>query len=282
MIVKRGIIHAYDATTHTAAVQLFGSMSRILLAVPVARHLTAPILETGAACAVAFFAEGSQGLIFATFDAAPQDTTRGRNDDFFGKALAPDQYTPVSNGAGSGGTLAYATHGLPRGVYRLTAGAGVGFYHLLWLGDAANTYPTLDADDGWVMTARMSISATTSMFGMVGARDAAYSNAIDCGLKTDSIADNWIIRTRTAAGAINIVDSGVAADTNPHSHALRVYPIAGGLRQVDYSLDQLVIATTTVAVPTAALTPYIIGYAIAAASRYVDLDHWAIMPTNLA
>ena len=71
MIIERGIIHAYDSTTHTAAVQLFGSMSRILLAVPVAHHIGSELLDTGAACAVAFFAEGSQAVILATFEGPP-------------------------------------------------------------------------------------------------------------------------------------------------------------------------------------------------------------------
>ena len=71
MIVERGIIQAYDATTHKAAVQLFGSMSRILLDLPVAHHIGPELLDIGAACAVAFFAEGSQAVILATFDSAP-------------------------------------------------------------------------------------------------------------------------------------------------------------------------------------------------------------------
>ena len=45
MIIDRGIIVSYDSTTHTATVQLMGSMSRILSAVPVAHHLGPELLD---------------------------------------------------------------------------------------------------------------------------------------------------------------------------------------------------------------------------------------------
>ncbi len=71
MIFERGIIHGYDSTNHLAAVQLFGSMSRIIVDVPVAHHIGEELLTDGAACVVGFVADGSQGVILATFDGAP-------------------------------------------------------------------------------------------------------------------------------------------------------------------------------------------------------------------
>jgi len=203
------------------------------------------------------------------------DIMRGWRDDFLGLAIH-EQYTAVSGGAGSGGAL-YAGHG---GFYSLTAGAGVGFYHYLWLGNAADGYATLDADLGWVMMVRMNLSHTTNMVGDFGARDSAYNNLLHVGLDT-TVSGNWIIRTRIAAGAWTAADSGVAADINPHWHTLDVHPITGGLRQVDYSLDGTRIATTTVNVPTAPLTPDVRCYAPAAFARVVNLDFWGVIPRNL-
>jgi len=93
---------------------------------------------------------------------------RGWRDDFLGDALH-EQYTAVSNGAGSAGALQNNAHG---GVYRLTAGAGVGFSHVLWLGDAADGFATLDADYGWTMITRMSINAATNIRADFGVVDA--------------------------------------------------------------------------------------------------------------
>jgi len=203
------------------------------------------------------------------------DWHRGWKDDFLGDSLH-EQYTPVSNGAGSGGTL-LSTHG---GAYRLTAGAGAGFYHYLYLGDAADSYGTLDADLGWVMLARMAVSGTTSVLGLFGSRDVAWANFIRLGIDT-TLSVNWLIQTRTGGGAVNTVASAVPADTGNHWHAANVYPITGGLRQVDYYLDGVQIATTTISVPTAVLTPMAMCYAVAAASRYMNLDFWGTIPGNL-
>jgi len=206
------------------------------------------------------------------------DALRGWKDDFLGDVIA-DQYTAVSNGAGSGGAL---LNNAPGGFYQLTAGAGVGFFHQLWLGDAADGFATLDADEGWVMMARFSLSHTTTIAGEFGVRDLAYNNTIDAGLNVGFLANNWIIKTRTGGGAINTVDTGVVADVSLHWHVLDVYPITGGLRQVDYFLDGARIATTTISVPIAVLTPYVQSYATAAAVRRVYLDFWAVIPRNLA
>jgi hypothetical protein len=68
MEFQRGLVRSYDATTHTAAVLLAGSMSRVVLSIPVAHHIAPHLMTEGAACGVAFFAEGSQGVIVCTFD----------------------------------------------------------------------------------------------------------------------------------------------------------------------------------------------------------------------
>ena len=71
MIIDRGIIVSFDSTAHTATVQLMGSMSRILSAVPVAHHLGPELLDAGTDCIIAFLGEGSQSIVLATFDGPP-------------------------------------------------------------------------------------------------------------------------------------------------------------------------------------------------------------------
>lgn len=205
------------------------------------------------------------------------DALRGWKDDFLGDQLA-DQYTAVSSGAGSSGALLNNYHG---GAYLLTAGAGAGFFHYLWLGDAADGFATLDADIGWLMLARCRMSHITNIVGDFGALDSAHNNIIQAGISTAAPAGNWLLVTRTGGGAVNNVNSGIAADTDTHWHALNVYPITGG-RQVDYFLDGIQIATTTVSVPTIVLTPLARCRAVAAAARAVTLDYWGVIPRNLA
>ena len=204
------------------------------------------------------------------------DWLRGWKDDFLGKVLA-DQYTAVSDGAGSSGDLQNNAHG---GIYRLRAGAGVGRSHELWLGDAADGFATLDAECGWVMIVRMELSHTTNIAATSGALDVAAHNRILAGMNTNILANNWLLQTRTGGGAINAVDTGVAADTSAHCHALNVYPITGA-RQVDYFLDGALIASTVVSVPTAVITGRVGCTAFAAAARSNDLDYWDVIPRNL-
>ena len=71
MEFHRGLVRAYDPTTHTAAVLLVGSLSRVILGLPVAHHIGPALMVEGAACGVAFFAEGSQGVVLCTFSGAP-------------------------------------------------------------------------------------------------------------------------------------------------------------------------------------------------------------------
>ena len=71
MEFHRGLVRAYDATTHTAAVLLAGSMSRVLLGIPVAHHIPPYQITVGTACGVAFFAEGSKAVLLCLFEGAP-------------------------------------------------------------------------------------------------------------------------------------------------------------------------------------------------------------------
>lgn len=204
---------------------------------------------------------------------------RGWRDDFLGDALH-EQYTTEIFGVNSiVATLWIDAHG---GWANLQSGDGAGRYSYLWLGDAADGYATLDADEGWTQIVRMKISHTTSIAGDFGAVDSAFNNIILVGMNTTAVAANWYLETRTGGGALNNIDSGVAADTDWHVHRFDVYPVpVTGVRQVDYFLDGARIATTTVSVPTIVLTPIVRCYSTAAALRNIDVDFWAVIPKNL-
>lgn len=204
------------------------------------------------------------------------DYLRGWEDDFFGRAVHP-QYLVEIVGAGSTVTFLTPFHG---GALRLTSGPAAGRYARLWLGDGADGYATLDADYGWVQITRMAISHTTNLAINFGAMNSTGNDYIFAGINTTVVAANWSLLTRTGGGALNNVDSGVAADTDWHWHVLDVFPITGG-RQVDYYIDGSLIATTTVSVPIIVLTPIVYCYSAAAAIRNVDLDYWAVIPRNL-
>ena len=207
------------------------------------------------------------------------DALRGWKDDFFGDSIH-EQYTAVSAGAGSGGALQNNAHG---GVYLLTAGATSGFYHYLWLGNAADGYATLDADLGWVQIAylrHIDSGAAGNQQTTFGASNAAISRYIQAGINEVVVAGNWMIDCQDAAGRTT-VDSGVAYDSGWHWHVLSVYPITGGGRQADYLLDGALIASNTANIFTDPITPIIRCYAQSANQRRLELDFWGVIPRNL-
>lgn len=57
MMVKRGVVKAFDSGAHTATVQVAGSLAVWLTDVPVARNIAAAEMVTGRSCAVLFFDE---------------------------------------------------------------------------------------------------------------------------------------------------------------------------------------------------------------------------------
>lgn len=69
MIIKRGIIQSFNATTYTASVLLFEATSYALAGVPVANHLDGTSAIPNALCAVLFFDEHNpqDALVLATF-----------------------------------------------------------------------------------------------------------------------------------------------------------------------------------------------------------------------
>lgn len=200
---------------------------------------------------------------------------RGWRDDFLGHVLR-DQYTTETVGGGAC-TLQDDRHG---GQVRFRAGATANDYHRLWLGDAADAYATLDADEGWVQISRSKLVDVVDVRAWMGATDFAENDAIRCGMSS-AVGPNWLLETRTGGGAWNIVDSGVAADTDWHVHRLEANPTLAG-RQVDYYLDGARIATTIVSVPTIWITPVLQCQTLANDFTVLWVDYWDVIPQNLA
>lgn len=69
--IHRGIVRAYDSTNHQADVMIYGSMSRVVLSVPVSHSIGAELMAVGADCGVIFFAPGDTGVVVCTFTGAP-------------------------------------------------------------------------------------------------------------------------------------------------------------------------------------------------------------------
>lgn len=71
MEIHRGIVRAYDSTNHQADVMIYGSMSRVVLSVPVAHSIGAELMAVGVDCGVIFFAPSDSGVVVCTFTGAP-------------------------------------------------------------------------------------------------------------------------------------------------------------------------------------------------------------------
>lgn len=286
MGLHRGVVRRYDAGNHRADVLLVGSMSRMVLGIPVADDVSAELMTEGAACGVMFFAEGGTGVVVCTFDGVPvavldldawgpamgiYDVLGGHHDDFFGQALGAGYATEVSGGSVE---LRDSEHG---GVVRLRANAGVGNWARLWLGDAAGGYDTLDADEGWLMLFRGRHADWTSTTMLFGANDATTSSD---RIWAANISGTWRLRC-TSGGATTTVDSGISVDGDRYRHALEVYPTASG-HQVDYWLDGVLIASCTSDVPAVPLTPMLYVYSNDdGESKTMYCNYWAVVPRFL-
>jgi len=69
MLIKRGIIQSFSASTYTASVLLFEATSHFLTGIPVSNTLDVTSGLTGALCAVLFFDEQNpqDAVVIATF-----------------------------------------------------------------------------------------------------------------------------------------------------------------------------------------------------------------------
>jgi len=288
MDFHRGVVRAYDETTHTAAVLLVGSLSRALLNLPVSQQIPPDHMTGATECAVALFADGSDGLVVSTFGGAPtpglildaygpvltlDDIMRGWHDDFEGDSLDARYSTTVAGGA----TVNYpgTAGGAHGGDVRISTAAIAGSEACLYLGTQADTYRTLATATGWVMICKLRLSSIAGNFNACfGVRDNANNNIILGGLSQASLSsNNWAILTRSAGGAVAGTTSTIPADTNYHVLSLLATP-----GQIDLYVDAAHVCTRTTNVPAGVLTPYIVAYVNVATARDLYVDWWLVIP----
>jgi len=287
--IYRGIVRAYDSANHKADVLLVGSMSRVVLGVPVATNIAAEYVTVGADCGVMLFGEGGSGVGVSGGGAVPpprldldawgptltvDEMVMGWQDHFFGDSLH-SQYKSVTGGAGGVISLRDSHHG---GVVRLRAYAGVGARAQLWLGDEAGSYDSLDADSGWLQLAKVRYDDLTSMIGMIGAVDSTTGlDRIWAGQQSGS----WKILTRKA-GVSTSFDTGVDIVYQQwYRIACDVYPTNGG-RQVDLWVDGELLGSVDTNVPNVKITPWVYIYnSDAGDGKTMYLDYWGLFPRYL-
>jgi len=197
---------------------------------------------------------------------------RGWRDDFLGQALH-EQYEPRTDALGVGSFVALqdGAHG---GVVRLRAGAAVGAYGRLMLGEQTDLYDTLDPDEGFRMIGRWRISLVTDVLADMFVNAPAW-NHIHIVADT-AHGPNWYIRNDNNSGVDNWEDSGVAIDNGWHVHEL-----SATSGRAEHLLDGALINVSTTKIPTVPMTPDMRCLARAAAARYIDMDWWTVRPQNL-
>jgi hypothetical protein len=211
----------------------------------------------------------------ARLEAAPQRRLitdyawhRGFKDDFFG--LAFDDRYELRTEAAARSTLALMD-GMHGGVARLLTGNVASDYARIMLGDATYATDDLDPDGGFWVIGYWKLSSTANILGDMFVCDINW-NRIHVTADTTQGVD-WYLRTDNNSGVDNWVDSGVAFDTAWHWHGLRVMP-----GKAEHWLDGELINGTTVKIPTVAMTASIRCLTRGAATRYMYLNFWGIIP----
>lgn len=202
---------------------------------------------------------------------------RGWRDDFLGDQIQ-DEYFQETSGAGSAIALVDGLHG---GAVNLLSGPASTRYARLWLGDNADGFDTLDADEGYIQIVRMRINDVSAgnFDTSIRTSNAAGTRAILTGLNIWLDATNWVIQCTDAAGNSSTV-TDAAFDTNWHWHRIEVYPTSTG-HEVDYFLDGALIGQHTTNVPTDILTAFLLVYSGGAVARNADFDYWGVIPRNI-
>jgi len=284
MELHRGLVRAYDAATHTAAVLLAGSMSRTILGIPVSQQVPPDHMIEGTPCAVAFFAEASQGLVLSTFGSPPApplitdewgptltltDIMRGWSEDFQGDTLDP-RLTLTTAGGGTG-TLTDSSHG---GVYYLTVPNTAGAYARLFLGSGAGGFSTIRMAPQYetIMLARMVPDRLGTGQAMIGAIEIGTSNLCQAGYSS-AVSPNWIIWSRDSAGAQSSTPSAIPVDPSTwHKLALTINSTALTLH-----VDGALACTHSTNLPSNYLEPYCQCYRESGVLN-VLLDFAAVIP----
>lgn len=192
---------------------------------------------------------------------------RAFTDDFLGDLL-DDRYEQRTEAAArSSLTLQDAAHG---GVLRFLTGNVAADYARIMLGDSGYNMDSLDPDDGFELIGYWALSGTTSILGDMFVNAPSW-NHIHITADTDH-GGNWYLRTDNNSGVDAWADSGVAIDTDWHWH--RLLAESGS---AEHYLDGALINSTTTKIPTVPMTANMRCLARANASRYLDLDFWAVI-----
>lgn len=115
MVIKRGILQTFNATSYTASVLFFEATSYALTGIPVANHIDGTSGLVGALCAVLFFDEHNpqDAVVIATFANTPTPAP--------GRVTFVNGYNQVSTSAIAAGsistyTLTGGSSGIPQGA----------------------------------------------------------------------------------------------------------------------------------------------------------------------
>jgi len=279
--VQRGVVRAYDSANHQADVLVYGSMSRVILGVPVSDSIAPELMAVGANCGLVVFSPGDTGVVVCTFGATAvppfgprlgvMDLVGAWRDGFWGDSLHSQYATRIDVGGTVG--LMDAAHG---GEIRLRVGNADARETHLVLGSVAGGFDTLNASSGWVMLARFKVVPLTSVIHWMGAcsQPGLTTDRIMVGLYNGSAY--WMMRV-TASGSSSNVYSTVVADSEWHLHALDVTS-----ERVKYFVDGELVATCTENIPTGVvITPTIRCRNYSAAYKYFYMGEWWVIPRGL-
>ena len=200
------------------------------------------------------------------------DYLRGWKDDFHGHTIDPSRYAFDTAGVGS---LSFRVNHLgfePSGWMRGTSGPGAGRYSRVWLGNAIDTRPSLDADFGWAMAVRWRIDVVGSSAMRFGAGNVGGTREIVAGYNS-GLGANWIVTCTDGGGA-----STTAAATGPAIDTSYWMGLNVTDTEVNLTLNGALIVTHTTNIPGDLLTPEIFVVSNAGNTVKLDVDVWGTMP----
>lgn len=197
------------------------------------------------------------------------DYLRGWRDDFLGHTLDPNRYTTEISGVGSSAfVMTPAT--VPAGWIQGLAGPAAGRFSRLWLGNAADGFPALDADDGWAMVVRWQTNNITNASISFGAYESTGSRYC-LGRYDSSVGANWLIASNDGAASTSAATFGPVITT---SYWMAMEVEADHARLCVNGVEAVDKITN---IPHEILTPII--YVISRGNATtLSVDYWRVIP----
>lgn len=209
----------------------------------------------------------SRFLTFLGISVSELDYLRGHEDDFMGHTLdTVSRYTTAISGAGSAAFVSY-TATVPAGWIAGSAGAGAGRYSRLWLGNAVDGFPCLDADLGWLAMIRWQCNSVTSLSFWFGAAYSGFTRYLLAGYDSTAGA-NWLIASNDGGASSSAAALGPAINTK-YWLALEA---SSGLAKLYLNGSPIITKTTNI--PTEILTPVLYIQSSGGAGM-LAVDYWA-------